>query len=112
MIGYMAVEPKPAKPPIGQIEMDFLAQTPLGADAKAITDDQYPDHQLGIDRWPTHRAVEGGQLPPQIVQLDKPVDQSQQMLRWNVLIERELIEQRSLFDLPVSHHDSQSCFSQ
>jgi len=26
----------------------------------------------------------------------------------NVLLERELIEQRSLFDLPVSHHDLQS----
>ena len=30
------------------------------------------------------------------------------MIRWNVLIQRELIEQRSLFDLPVSHHDLQS----
>src|SRR5262245_9176773 len=34
------------------------------------------------------------------------------MIAWNVLFERELIEQRSLFDLPMSHHDSQSCFAQ
>jgi hypothetical protein len=33
---------------------------------------------------------------------------SAQMIRWNVLIQRELIEQRSLFDLPVAHHDLQS----
>jgi hypothetical protein len=30
----------------------------------------------------------------------------------NVPFERELIEQRSLFDLPVSHHDLQSCLMQ
>src|SRR5512145_3215703 len=112
MIGYMAVEPKPAKPAICQIEMDFLAQTPLGADAKAIADDQYPDHQFGIDRWPTHRAVEGGQLPPQLAKLDEPVDRPQQMVSGNVPFERELIEQSSLFDLPMSHHDAQSCLSQ
>ena len=37
MIGHMAVEAKTTKPAIRQIEMDFLAQAPLGADAKAIT---------------------------------------------------------------------------
>jgi hypothetical protein len=28
------------------------------------------------------------------------------MIGWNVPIERKLIEQSSLFDLPISHHDS------
>jgi hypothetical protein len=31
---------------------------------------------------------------------------AQQMIAQNVPFERELIEQRSLFDLPMSHHDS------
>ena len=48
MIGYMAVEAETTKPAMCQIEMDFLAQAPLGADAKAITDDQHPDHRFGI----------------------------------------------------------------
>ena len=65
MIGYMAVEAETTKPAIRQIEMNFLAQAPLGTDAKAITDDQHPDHQFWIDRWATHRAVEGRQFPPQ-----------------------------------------------
>jgi hypothetical protein len=112
MIGYMAVETETTKPAICQIEMDFLAQAPLGADAKAITDDQHPDHQFGIDRWATHRAVEGGQLPPQLAKLDEPVDGPQEMVSGNMSFERELIEQSSLFDLPMSHHDSQSCLSQ
>src|SRR5262245_40237709 len=34
------------------------------------------------------------------------------MVTWNVPFERELIKQRSLFDLPMPHHDSQSCLSQ
>jgi hypothetical protein len=63
MIGYMAVEAETTKLAICQIEMDFLAQAPLGADAKTITDDQHPDHQFGIDRWATNRAVKRRPAP-------------------------------------------------
>ena len=65
MIRDITVKPEPAEPPVRQIEMDFLAQAPLGADAKAITDDQHPDHQLGSDRRATQRAVERRELAPQ-----------------------------------------------
>jgi hypothetical protein len=54
--------------------MDFLAQAPLRTDAKAITDDQHPDQQFGIDRWTSYRAVEGRQFSPQLPKLDEPVD--------------------------------------
>jgi hypothetical protein len=60
MIGHMAVEPEPAEPPIRQIEVDFFAQAPLGADTKAVADDEHPNHQLGINRWPSQWAVERG----------------------------------------------------
>ena len=112
MIRHATVEPKPAKPAVRQVEVNLLAQAPLGADAEAIAHDQHSDHQFGINRWPTHRAVEGGQLPPQLAKLDEPVDGPQEMVSWNVPFERELVEKNSLFDLPMSHHDSQSCFSQ
>src|SRR5262249_5564692 len=46
------------------------------------------------------------QLAPQPAQLNEPVDRAQQVISWNVTLERELIEQRSLFDLPMPHHDS------
>ena len=74
MIGHATVEPKPAKPPICQIEMDFLAQAPFRADAEAVAHDQHTDHQFGIDRWPTYCAVEGGKTPPQLAKFDEPVD--------------------------------------
>src|SRR5580693_5972836 len=110
MIGDMPVEPKPAKPSICQIEVDFLAQPPLRSNAEAIAHDQHSDHQLWINRWPANRAAECRQFPSHILQLDEPVDGAQQMISWNVPLWRKLIEQRSLFDLPMSHHDSQSCF--
>ena len=52
------------------------------------------------------------QLWPQLTKLHEPIDRAQQMIGWYVPIERKLIEQRSLFDFPMSHRDSQSCFSQ
>src|SRR5580704_4715265 len=109
MIGHLAVEAETTKPAICQIEMDFLAQASLGTDAKAIPDDQHPDHQLGIDRWSTHSAVKGSQLAPQLAKLDEPVDGPQEVVSRNVLFKRKLVEQRNLLDLPVSHHDSRSC---
>jgi len=44
MIRHAAIEPEPAEPPIRQIEVDFLAQASLGADAKAVADNQHPHH--------------------------------------------------------------------
>ncbi len=52
MIWHAAIETEPAEPPIRQIEVDFLAQASLGADAKAIADNQHPHHELRINRWP------------------------------------------------------------
>ena len=109
MIRHAAVKPEAAEPAIRQVKVDLLAQAPLGADAEAVSDDEHPDHQFGIDRWPPHRAVEGGQLPPQVVKLHEPVDGAQQMVSWNVPFERELVEQSNLVDLPMSHHDLQPC---
>jgi hypothetical protein len=43
VIGHIAVEPEPAEPPVGQIEVDLFAETPLGADTK-----QYPTMSMRI----------------------------------------------------------------
>lgn len=64
MIRHASVEPETAEPAICQVKVDLLAQPSLGADAEAVSDDEHPDHQFGIDRWPPRRAVEGGQLAP------------------------------------------------
>ena len=46
------------------IEVDLFTEPPLGADTEAVADDQHPDYQLGINRWPSQRAVETDQFSP------------------------------------------------
>src|SRR5689334_5711463 len=89
--------------------MNLIAQPPLRSDAKAVTDQEHPDHQLWIDRRSTDTAVERRQVLPDLIKVDKPINRSEQVVAGNMLLEREFVEQRSLFDLPMSHHDLQSC---
>ena len=77
MIGDITVEPEPAEPPVSQIEVDFLAETSFGADTEAVPDDEHPNHQLGINRWPSQHAVERRELATQFRQVDKAVDRPQ-----------------------------------
>jgi hypothetical protein len=55
----------------------LLAETPFGPNAEAISNDEHPDHQLGINRWATYRAVERRELAAQFRQLDKAVNRPQ-----------------------------------
>src|SRR5262249_53107700 len=109
VIRHRTVQTEPAEPPVGQIEVDLIAQAPLRSDAAAVTDQEHPDHELRIDRRPTDATVERRQAQPDLFEVDKPVDRPKQVVGGNMLLERELIEQRSLFDLPMPHHDLQSC---
>src|SRR3974390_384665 len=86
-------------------------QPRLRPDPEAVADHQHPDHQLGIYGWPADAAVEVRELASELTELDKPVYRAKQVIRGNVPFKRELIEQRSLFDLPKSHHERQSCAS-
>jgi hypothetical protein len=63
MIGYVAIEPQPTEPSVCKIEVNFIAQAPLGTDAEAVANNHHPDHQFGIDRGPANGAVEWSQLP-------------------------------------------------
>src|SRR5262249_4257619 len=94
VIGDSAIEPEPAEPSIGQIEMNLLAQPSLRAYAEAVAYDEHAHHQLGIDRGPSDAAVEPSQLPPQLAKFDKSVYRPQEMIGRYVPFERERIEQR------------------
>jgi hypothetical protein len=58
----------------------------------------------GFDRRSAYGTVERLQLTPQLVELDKPVDRSQQVPLRHMLFDRELVEQRVLLDFPLPHH--------
>src|SRR5271169_1494341 len=68
VIGRLVVEVEPAEPSVGQMQLDFLAQLPLKADAVAVADNQHPDHQLGINRRSAKLAVKGRQLLAELTQ--------------------------------------------
>ena len=108
VVGHIAFQPEPAEPAIGEVQMHLLAQPPLGPDADAVADDQHPDHQLGIDRGPTGRAVERPQMLANARQVDEPVDRAQQMIRRNMPLQVEAVEQRLLRHRPLAHHPTVS----
>jgi hypothetical protein len=60
--------------------------------------------QTGGDNGVPSANLEGGRLPPQRTKLDERVDEPQEMVSGNVPFAKELIEQSSPFDLPMSHH--------
>jgi hypothetical protein len=66
VIGNSILNAEPAKPAIGEIERDLLAQAPLGADAVAIADEKHPDHQLWINRRAADVRVVRRELRSQI----------------------------------------------
>src|SRR4029077_145396 len=109
VIRYHPIQTEPAEPPVGQVEVDLITQPPLRSNAEAVTDQEHPDYQFGIDRGSTDTTVERFQLPPDLLKVDKPIDRPEQVVSGDMPLERELIEQRSLFDLPMPHHDLQSC---
>ena len=53
--------------------MDLLTQPTLRTNAEAVADDEHPDHQPRIDRWPPDVAIIGPQVRPNLGQVDKPV---------------------------------------
>jgi len=50
MVRNVALQAEPAEPPIGEVQVNLLAQPALRADAEAVAHDQHPDHQLRVDQ--------------------------------------------------------------
>src|SRR5436305_11579870 len=104
MFGQVAVETEPAKPAIGEVQMELFAQPPLRANAETVADDQHADKQFRIDRRPAFLAVERSQLLPQAIEFNEPVDQSQQVPLRHMPFERKLVKQSVLPNAAFPHH--------
>ena len=57
MVWNLIVEIELAEPAVRKVQRHFLAQPALVTNAIAVTDQEQPDHQLGIDRGPADLAV-------------------------------------------------------
>ena len=88
--------------------MDLIADPPFGPNSEAVADQQHADHQFGIDRGPACVAVERSQMPANAAEIDEAVYGADQVILWHMFLKREFVEQRTLCDLPRSHHASTS----
>jgi hypothetical protein len=73
--------------------VDFIAQPPLGSDTHAVADNQHPYHQLGINRGAADAAVERLQFCAHLLEIEKSVDASKQVIFGDVVIEAEIVKQ-------------------
>jgi len=105
VVGNVALETEPAEPAIGQIEVHFVAQAPLGANGEGVTDQQHADHQLGIDRGAAGGGVIRRQRAADLAEVQYGVDPAQEMVCWDMALEIEAIEQAPRLVLP-SHHSA------
>jgi hypothetical protein len=87
MVRHFARQAEPAEPPIGEVQMDLLAQSAFRADAVAIADDQHPDQQFRVDRRPPGRAIEWRQVAPNRAKVAEAGDRSQHMVDRHMLLE-------------------------
>ncbi len=104
MIGHRAVESQAAEPAIRQVEMHLLTQPALGTDAERVTDNQHPDHQLGVDRGSPRLTVVRPQMIADVRQINETVDRAQQVARRDMILEAEAVKQRLLHHRPLTHH--------
>jgi hypothetical protein len=73
MVRHRVFQTKPAEPAVGEVQVHFLAQPTLGADAKAVADDQHANQQGWIDRRATGVAVVRCEVLMQLAQIQEPV---------------------------------------
>jgi hypothetical protein len=110
MVGDSAIQSQAAKPPISQIEVHLLTQPSLRSDPVAISHQQHPDQKFRVDRGPSCLAIEWRQVRTQLVQINKPVNCPQQVIRRHMPLQGKLKEQSALIHPSFAHHRSHSCF--
>ena len=92
VVRHPAVKSQATKPARGQVEVDLLAQAPFGPDAHAVADDQHPHHQFRINRGAADAAVERLQFCAHLLQIEKSVDASKQVIFGDMVIEAEIVK--------------------
>ena len=93
-----------AEPAVSEIEVDLLAKSTFRTDTHDVADQQHPDRQFRINRRSPSGAVERCQVLPDATQIHKPIHRPEHVVRRDMRLNRELVEQSALRFLPGSHH--------
>ena len=104
MVRHPISQIEAAEPAICKVQMNFFAEPAFGPNAKAISNQQHADKQFRINRRPAGVAIKRGEMLADAVEFNKAVDGSQQMVLWDVILNRELIKQSALCLLLRSQH--------
>ena len=106
MIGDRAFDRQAAEPAIGHVDLKFQTKLALATDCENITDDQHPQHQLGIDRRSAGVTVIRRQFFTYPAQVQDRVELAHQVVGWNQFIKTVRIEKLILIRLQPPHHQS------
>jgi hypothetical protein len=104
MVRHFARQAEPAEPTIGEVKLDLATEPALGADRVGVADQQHPDHQLRIYRRVVDLAVEWLELLTDQVKVEQRIQLAQQMVRPNLVLEPEMVEQPLLTRFQPTHH--------
>ena len=99
VIGDIVFDAEFAKPSVGQVDLDFGAEPPLGTKRKYIADDQHPDHEHRINRRPASVRVEWRQFFVYPTQVQQAVDLPYQVIRRNHPVEIKRVKELALIAL-------------
>src|SRR6266852_5523400 len=87
---------------------DFVQQAPLAGDPIEVPDEQQAQQYFRVNRGPTRRAIEAGQPVSHEAEIDRAVDQPEQVGFGNLVLEAEIIERRFLLCLLTHHRGASS----
>jgi hypothetical protein len=83
------------KPAVRQIEVDLVAEPPLGPDAHTVADHQHSDGQLRVNRGSSNPTAKRLQSLTETLELEMPVNAAQQMIARDMIVEAEVVKQLS-----------------
>jgi hypothetical protein len=77
MIGDLVFDAEATEPAVGEVELNLAVETAPRSDREHVAEDEHPDHQLRIDRWPAAVGIVRGELgatPRQVENFGDPAD--------------------------------------
>lgn len=76
----------PAKPRVGQIDLNLAAEGAFRADGEHVAEDEHADHEHGIDRRPAERRVTTSRSSTDPGQIKDRCDLANEMIVRNRLL--------------------------
>src|ERR1017187_3018138 len=84
--------------------MHLFTQPSLRANSEAVAHQQHAHHQLGIHGRSPGVAIERCQVSAQMLQIQKSINTTQEVIGGNVVVEIERIKQWTLIAAAFTHH--------